>query len=156
MSKVIMFSRVFPSYHPKAGQLTHFVEKILISLKGREICSNNFGFNADRFDPKHHTIRKGNRFKTGDMFSPRFWEDKPYRSKQIIIAQDIEIKKTWDFEMDLNGVYSINGKYCTNDRILAANDGLNIEDMFHWFMKDYNNPKEFKGQIICWNENINY
>jgi hypothetical protein len=29
MSKVLTFSRVFPSYHPKAGHPTYFVEKML-------------------------------------------------------------------------------------------------------------------------------
>jgi hypothetical protein len=32
MSKVIMFSRVFPAYHEKAGQPTYFVEKLLKEL----------------------------------------------------------------------------------------------------------------------------
>lgn len=32
MAKVITFSRQFPSYHPKAGQPTYFVEKVLRSV----------------------------------------------------------------------------------------------------------------------------
>lgn len=32
MARVITFSRKFPSYHPKAGQPTHFVEQILNSF----------------------------------------------------------------------------------------------------------------------------
>ena len=32
MSRVLPFSRTFPAYHPKAGQDTYFVEKILFSL----------------------------------------------------------------------------------------------------------------------------
>jgi hypothetical protein len=30
--KVITFSRTYPSYHPKAGQPTYFVEKVWSSL----------------------------------------------------------------------------------------------------------------------------
>lgn len=107
---------------------------------------------------KHHTIRAGNRWKVGDKFSPRVWSGKPRNSKQIIIAPDIEIKKVFDFEMDLNGIYSINGKYISHKSYhkLANNDGLTEVDMQFWFMPNMNKPKEFKGQIICWDENINY
>lgn len=35
MAKVITFSRTFPSYHPKAGQPTYFVEKFYNSLFSR-------------------------------------------------------------------------------------------------------------------------
>jgi hypothetical protein len=36
MSKVITFSRVFPSYHPKKGQPTYFVEKLYKSFLEKE------------------------------------------------------------------------------------------------------------------------
>ncbi len=190
MSKVITFSTKFPSYHPKAGQPTYFVEKIWESLLYNELVSLSKvcelsretgigGFNMNNirninFNPKNHTIRGGNRFKVGDKFSPRVWGNDvnpksgrsgPYHSKQIIIAPDIEIKKIWDFEMDLNGVYSIDGKYILGEFNedeaveiqLAKNDGFsNPADMFDWFMPNYNKPKSFRGQIICWNENVNY
>jgi hypothetical protein len=32
MSRVITFSRVFPSYHPRKGEATFFVESVLKSL----------------------------------------------------------------------------------------------------------------------------
>lgn len=179
MSKVITFSRQFPSYHPRKGEPTYFVEKFLRSKYGNEPTENyedilvlnnlpldyevlySFFFSLDwriKHEPKHHTIRAGNRWKVGDWFSPRVWSGKPYNSKQIIIAPDIQIKKVWDFEMDLCGVYSIDGKYTheQTDYDLAMNDGLTEEEMFHWFMPNFDKPKEFKGQIICWNENINY
>jgi hypothetical protein len=37
MSRVLTFSRVFPAYHPKAGQPTGFVEKIWKGYYGRDI-----------------------------------------------------------------------------------------------------------------------
>ena len=195
MSKVITFSTKFPSYHPKAGQPTNFVEKIWESLDKNYYSTSEVTFNmvhsltggdesfiqeffntlsVQHLSPKHHTIRSGNRWKVGDRFSPRVWGNDvnpksgrsgPYHSKQIIIAPDIEIKKIWDFEMDLNGVYSIDGKYILGEFNedeaveiqLAKNDGFsNPADMFDWFMPNYNKPKSFRGQIICWNENVNY
>lgn len=195
MSKVITFSTKFPAYHPKAGQPTHFVEKFLDSINFYNFRGVNGLYHFRDLNPqiefdniksfwhslnhgnenqKHHTIRSGNRFKVGDKFSPRIWGNDinpksgrsgPYHSKQIIIERDIEIKKIWDFEMDLNGVYSIDGKYILGEFNedeaveiqLAKNDGFsNPADMFDWFMPNYNKPKSFRGQIICWNENINY
>lgn len=67
MSRVITFSRVFPSYHP-----------IIPSAP----------------------VTAG---KVGDKFSPRVWSGKPYRSKMITIAPDIEVKQIWDFERDEDG-----------------------------------------------------
>jgi hypothetical protein len=184
MSKVITFSRVFPKYHPKAGQPTYFVEKLLSSINYKyydEDRQFNPRLSVDSFEPKHHTIRNGNRWKVGDKFSPRVWSGKPYQSKQIIIAPDIEIVKIWDFEItteDDDGEHDWSfveflGKHYTaygyggyDDKIMveiAKNDGLTISDFYDWFLtrrtkqqRLENKPKIFKGQIICWNPNINY
>lgn len=165
MSKVITFSTVFPSYHPKKGQPTYFVEKFLAScadcIEGFQIPEELEAYDFHVYYNsigKHHTIREGSRFTVGEKFSPRIWSGKPYNSKQIIISPDTEIKKIFDFEMDENGVYSINGKYINEKTypILAKNDGLNELEMHAWFMPNFNKPKPFKGQIICWNDKINY
>lgn len=173
MSKVITFSRVFPAYHPKAGQPTFFVEKILNSflMGGNTIYTEDTGIDflkslsREMFNPKHHTIRAGSRWKVGDKFSPRVWSGKPYNSKQIIIAPDIEIKKIWDFEIiqatEFECDWYINSKPIFSDTFhkLAQNDGLLIKDMSDWFIPDISKVKSriiFKGQIICWNENIEY
>jgi hypothetical protein len=176
------FSRVFPSHHPRKGEPTYFVEKILKSIYGGskymtmlDIYAENFdvseseflaGFCNPFFDhiPKHHTIRAGHRWKVGDKFSPRVW----YRSKQIIIAPDIEVKKVWNFEVviynklgyesvRLNdlllheviaGQIFMGGHY--KWRTIAKNDGLEFEDFGNWF------NKSFSGQIVCWNDQIEY
>ena len=168
MSNVITFSRVFPKYHPRAGEPTYFVEKIWESIglpdKGYSFNSPDEYMNFIRGDSavifeKHHTIRKGNRWKVGDKFSPRIWSGKPYQSKQIIIAPDIEIKKVWDIEIInqkiiINGVYFgeyAKGFYDDNVTTLANNDGLSLIDFENWF-----GDKFFQGQIICWNDNIKY
>lgn len=168
MARVLIFSQQFPAYHPRAGQPTNFVKKIWegIYLKHTEWdqfhgIAAMFGlFQHGMYTPKHHTIRAGHRFKPGDWFSPRVWSGKPYRSKQIIIAPDLQVKKTWDFEFFnqkaiINGAFWGEFKYpCYFDpkfNLLAQNDGLTDDDFQAWF-----NYKPFSGQIICWHENIDY
>ncbi len=67
--KYIMCARLFPAYHSRAGQETHFAARI-------KACT------------KRHTIRRsaGNRV-SGDVVSLREWEGKPHRSKQREFAQ---------------------------------------------------------------------
>ena len=178
MSKVIIFSREFPKGHRNQGKPTFFVEKILKSFgeetvkiesiavaKAFEALTNdnpnafeqrqNLHFaRIMSFDAKYHTIRNGNRWKVGDKFSPRVWSGVPYRSKQIIIAPDIEIVKIWQIKMRIIGedklwqFYSQNKESTITD--IAKNDGLSYSDFADWFKED------FTGQIICWNKNINY
>lgn len=174
--KVITFSRVFPAYHPKKGQPTYFVEKIwksfginphfpspslsihnqslpysLIKSVGETLDCPNF------FNPKHHTIRAGNRWKVGDKFSPRVWSGKPYQSKQIIIAPDIEVKKVWDLKVSNKGFF-INGNFCNVDIMdsIIKNDGLSVDDFYDWFEKHIKDSKESNLQIICWNNEVDY
>ena len=105
---------------------------------------------------KKHTIRKGNRWKVGDKFSPRVWSGKPYHSKHIILCKDIEIKKIWSFAADGGGYFYLNGEQLDVTSELQAliplNDGLSSEDFLNWFPVN----KAFEGQIICWDDNINY
>jgi hypothetical protein len=156
MSKVITFSRFFPKYHPKAGQPTYFVEKLLSSINYKyydEDRQFNPRLSVDGFEPKHHTIRKGNRWKVGDKFSPRVWSGKPYNSKQIIICPDIEIKQVFNFTKDLiSDKWYVNGvEMSSAERIdLAQNDGLLYKDLLDWFQKPFN------GQIICWSDAVSY
>jgi hypothetical protein len=104
-------------------------------------------------EPKYHTIRAGHRWKVGDKFSPRVWSGKAYRSKQFIIGPDIEVKKVWDIEKH-HDFFMINGNGVLAREVseLAKNDGLDELDLRHWFGKE---PK-FSGQIICWNDKIEY
>lgn len=165
MSRVITFSRFFPKKHPKAGEPTSFVEKIWLSLKedfsktliGLDKELNNFA--CEEFDmiPKHHTIRAGNRWRVGDKFSPRVWSGKPYASKQIQFAPDIEIKKIWDIHITECFVVFINGRITKDDECVSKNDGLDWESFVQWFECHPNMKKEgFRGQILCWNESIEY
>jgi hypothetical protein len=177
------FSRVFPSHHPRRGEPTYFVEKIWTSLNitvsYKMICDLNEGLpveilwsfwqsiRQDYLNPKHHTIRAGNRWKGGDKFSPVVWALPGGRftkgNKQIIIAPDIEVKNGWEVRIDLTDQYE--SMYLVNDNgdqedidycIVAKNDGLTDQDFYDWFDTPKNRREIFKGQIICFNENINY
>ena len=160
MSKVRTFSRVFPKGHPKQGQPTYFVEKIWESLYPEIVGWEGFaalkenGFDIglnNIYRPKHHTIRSGKHFKAGDYFSPRIWSGQPYASKQIIIAPDIQVKKVWDFET--YGLTTLLNNRPINHlqwAEVAENDGLSATDLHDWL------KPPFVGQIICWNENVNY
>lgn len=181
MSKVITFSLTFPTYHPKAGKPTYFVKSILrqqnkmlnkdyfylllkLNIKrlqdGKltEVDIANF-YNEllredEPFYDKMHTIRSGHRRKVGDKFSPRVWSGKPYCSPKITIAQDMEIKKVWDFEIKDRIMYVDKMPLTIVEyrELIAMNDGLTYQDFKDWFKY----PKPFSGQIICWDESINY
>lgn len=183
MAKVITVSQKFPAYHPKAGKPTNFVEKIWSSLGGvkdeyRHHFENHQDFKKSilwsykMYGYKHHTVRLGRRWKTGDMASIRVWGNDinpktnrsgPYHSKQIIIAPNVEVIVT-NIIIDCNGHYAFQPMKPTNltdtftlisSGDLAKNDGLELDDFKKWF-----NPKdkkqEIEAQIICWNKNIKY
>lgn len=203
MAKVITFSRTYPSYHPRKGESTYFVEKFLNStwhigdmpdFNGPDTVIDRLIYlnpNLDTvvledfvnrctaavIEKKNHTIRAGHRFKEGDWFSPRVWGDDinpksgkkgPYHSKQITIAPDIQIKKVWNFELvydnevnefdiRVNGVWKCQLKSVESE-YYAENDGLTIQDFQDWFClsPEFKKQKKFAGQIICWNEEIEY
>lgn len=150
--KVITFSKQFPKGHPRAGEPTHFVQKVLHALctpKCKPITSIGW-------PPKFHTIRAGSRWKAGDMASLRIWSGAPYRSKQIEFAQ-VEVKKVWTIE--INHFWFINNFICEHEKIvkLAGNDGLEYNDFIRWFnIHPKKKGETFKGQIITWNDKINY
>lgn len=164
-------SRYFPAHHPRKGEPTYFVEKIYKSIylqdksKVSEITIYSCLYenmlspslvDASKLEPKHHTIRAGHNVKVGDTITFYVWSGKPYRSKQIVIAPPIEVKKVWDFELTFDDLIYIDGKlyaYSSSEdaiEALAKNDGLSDVDLLNWF------KEPFEGQIICWNDQINY
>ena len=171
--KDIKFSPFFQKTHPCAGQPTYFIEKIWRYLidsctdpaEKKELQTISF-FYLNQFDRelwdvskidsmsnKSHTIRKGHRFKAGEYFAPKVWTGKPYRSKTYQFAPAIEIKKVFDFKITNNQVLIDGMLYATLDlNRVAKNDGLRLCDFFDWFQF----PKDFDGQIICWNDQISY
>lgn len=172
MAKVITYSRRFPAHHSKKGQPTHFITKFwrsasnwpgLIWLKennGEALASideelaHYFEHGGKVFPKKGHTIRAGHRFQPGDYFSPRVWSEGPYKSPMVKIAPDIMVEKTWDFRVDRDGDMWLNNVPLLWDKLLLIikNDGLDEKDFLEWFKY----PKEFDGQIICWDNTIIY
>jgi hypothetical protein len=169
--KYLMFARQFPKGHLKTGQPTHFVEKIWASLADTTDLTMgsvdmDFYVYYNCVLPKGHTIRAGERFKPGDMVSLRVWKDRPYCSKQIEFAQ-VEVKKVWSFHIYYvwDDLYVDVGAYpglpfCRSSeglRVIAANDGLTIEDFVSWFtIHPKKKGNEFHGQIISWSPEIIY
>lgn len=153
----IKFSTKFPATHPRKGEVTNFVAKILKykfdngytagnsveEIQLRQICN--------QYAPKLHTIRAGERWKVGDVFAPKIWSGRPYYSTPIQFAPPITIQKIWAFEYD-GFHFKIDGKIIYGDDVvkLAANDGLTQADFAEWF------NKPFSGQIICWDKNLDY
>ncbi len=192
MAKVITVSRAFPSYHSRKGEPTYFVEKIYASLgnliptrkngyyfkqlselnpelKPTPILSFYDSVNSNITEEKHHTVRAGKRWKTGDMASIRVWGDDvnpksgrkgAYHSKQITIAPDVEVT-VFDFEIKNNeafqsSIYIDNKFYCyigdKNSHLIAKNDGLELEDLKAWFKF----PASFSGQLISFKKDLKY
>ena len=168
MSRVITFARVFPKYHPKAGQPTFFVERLIPAFAtvlpfmdidnwvDGEIASNKIKIDIDKLlalNKKWHTIRAGHRWKPGDKFSPRSWSDKPYASKQVILSPDIEVVETYDVFIDKYKdwwEFRLNTNDLSLDQIelIANNDGLIPIDFYDWFRMD--SVGTFDGQLIAW------
>ena len=167
-------SRYFPKGHINEGEPTYFVEKILNSIE-IDFTTNKYvgllnelnpnmksqladflfdsGFNYKEYGLKHHTIRKGNKVKVGDFIQFYVWSGKPYHSKWIKPFPPIEVIKVWNFEKDLisDNWYLDGLEMSSAQRIdLAINDGLDYKDLLAWF------KEPFSGQIICWNDSINY
>jgi hypothetical protein len=183
MTKVLTFIRIFPAYHPKAGQRTYFLEKLLkgfpdYSAEAFTLTKDNrindlfpsFPLATDHwesFQPKYHTIRTGRDWQAGDMFIPRVWTGQAHLSDQITIAPDIRIEKVWDFEIKSVESLHATGKVHTSAWIdnkpvpekmyfeIAKNDGLDYVDLVDWLQPN-NKPPGFSGQIICWNKNLDY
>ena len=100
------------------------------------------------YGDKHHTVRLGRRWKTGDMASIRVWGNDinpksnrsgPYHSKQIIIAPDVEVTVT-NIVIECTGNYFQPMKPTIIQNMfklissgeLTQNDGLSLDDF-----KDY-------------------
>ena len=157
--KEIMFSRVFPAYHPRKGEPTYFVEQMLKQLitDGKANTEDLKGPFVDcsvllKVGYKSHTIRKGHNFKAGDYFKPKVWTVDPYRSVKHQFAPPVLVENTFDFELT-HSDFIVDGKIYSLKPLtaLAHNDGLTSDDFECWF-----NSAPFNGQIICWNANLNY
>jgi hypothetical protein len=161
--KYTMFAKSFPAYHPRAGEPTYFVQKILYAKTEMAHPGQYKPLSPHIDHPKFHTIRGGSRWKVGDIFSARVWEGVPYRSKQKEFAQ-LQVHQIWDIAIDENGVISMAKPgeqmyYIPQEMYdqLAHNDGLDAMDFDQWLiMPVFRSEKFWKGQVICWHPDLNY
>lgn len=173
MSKVITFSMAFPRGHRRETDPTGFNAKLLSAFAtlGYEVIEPEYW--KANWAPKWTTIRGGFSRRAGQYFSPRQWSGRPYNSKQFIIAPDIKIARVWEVQicfaknnhserpMPFNyerTFFRDTGEtrwreMSMSPKIMAANDGLELEDFCSWF-----NPRGmdivFSGQIITWNPSL--
>ncbi|MFY9159658.1 hypothetical protein [Aquirufa ecclesiirivi] len=134
---VLTVSRYFPSTHPRKGEDTGFIDKILTTIMGapdlRKI--HTIRGNYELWEKRIKEVQDGKA-----ILSLRYWEGKPYDSKQVEFARldknsGIGIQKLVfldeNFEMPFifeNGYASLNSIFT-----LAKNDGLSFEDFKAWF-----------------------
>jgi len=123
---VLMISKYFPAYHPKAGQQTNFEYRILGLTKLHTIRAN-----YELWRKRFEKIDKGEAY-----LSVRQWKGKPRRIKQEEIfrfdkSDDIGIQKM----QKINDIWCIDGslksKLTTTN--IARNDGLSFPDFVNWF-----------------------
>jgi len=124
---VITVSRNFPGKHPRKGEETCFIEKIKSGVKLHTI-RGNYELWVKRFEK----IEKGEA-----CLSLRYWEGKPYSSKQVEFlrldkSDGIGIQKVEFFDY-LYGVNIDDRPQGTFINVLAKNDGLNNADFESWF-----------------------
>lgn len=137
---VLTVSRSFPQTHKRKGEETLFVDKI----------QGNVRLNGEIWQ-KIHTIRSNydlwlKRIKQVQegkaILSIRYWNGKPYNSKQAEICQldkdsGIGVQKLEFMKGALNAIPIINEWYGDVEdysfEILSKNDGLSLEDFKEWF-----------------------
>lgn len=90
--------------------------------------------------------------KVGDLVSLRRWEDKPYRSKQVVLGQG-KIVMIWRVRMDAVPAFRmwLDGKLCSMgeaDSIARADGFPGFVEIFEWFDREHGFP--FDGILIRW------
>jgi hypothetical protein len=164
MKAVVLLSKTYFPKHPKAGQETHFTQKVMNEIKNEtwQICrdcrvvekfdGNCCGYLPMKIGKKIHTCRSNYNYwvkkiarlkETGGVLSVRQWSDVPYRSPQetaVDIPAEIVGVQKLTFGKDRGEMrfdfFDIDGKYVALEA-LANNDGLSLEDFKSWF-KGYN------------------
>lgn len=130
---VLIISRTFPKTHVKAGEPTHFIEKMSIihHLEDPTLTSDKIHtirVNYDLWNKRIIEVRKGLA-----ILSLRYWSGKPYNSKQIEFTRlnansGIGIQKL-ENKVD----YALIDGKAFPWNYVAKNDGLSLEDFEEWF-----------------------
>jgi len=166
------------------GGETLFPEKVMASRLNDQVSTEWILYEKQRqgppvelmsLVPRIHTIRKGNRWKAGDLIHPQIWSGKPYKSKVIQFHRAFKCTGTQDIAVKyLSPGVTYNAKKSTEPKLrytprntfvkkitvdgktlrlkklkeLAMFDGF--DDLSHFF-KYFN--EDFEGQIIHWSKN---
>lgn len=144
---VILLSRKFMQGHSKAGEPTHFEERLKDGQKIHTIRANYYWWK--------HNIDK---LKSGNFrISIRQWQERPYNSKQIEVATvadeaavDVQkIRITYDaLTRTMDAL--IDESHSADVRDIARNDGFDdLSDFQEWiFGKEPKDGETFNGIVI--------
>lgn len=108
---------------------------------------------------KRTTIRTRARCGVADDLSLRFWEDKPYRSKHVIIREPVTCLMVIPVRITVHGVALIRGLTLTGidseERgmemltCFAIREGFDSwTDLVEWFQSAHGLP--YEGELIHW------
>ena len=115
--KTITLSKVFPAYHPRAGEPTGFADAFLSGRKVHTIRANEKGY-----------------YKPGDIVSVRQWSGKPYASKQETLKDGVRIGVVpVKLKIGCGEMFVKIGDRFQFVHRVAYNDGLSINDFYDWF-----------------------
>ena len=126
----LILSQVFPSWHLRHGAPTRFVEQLRVTKL------HTIRANATLWQKRFEKILLGEA-----ELSVRVWTGKPYRSKTmevVRLGKDSGIGfQLLTFETGLYGLRSLHRPVIdgtlVRPELLAANDGLSLEDWQNWF-----------------------
>lgn len=140
---VLIVSKQFPKKHPRAGERTDFIEKILNALNSKNICywekKHTLRVNYDLWKKRIDEVVNGKA-----VISLRYWEGKPYRSKQITFATrtaadgigvQMGVLTNLAFSVANEQGGAIHWKHIPITDV-AENDGLSRDDFKAW-LKGY-------------------
>jgi hypothetical protein len=156
---VLIVSKQFLSYHPRAGQETNF----------KPLIQNAIGYYTNGLLPagvemKPHTVRGNRAYWEGVIerkmtLSIRQWSGKPRASKQekIIDLPHGEWGIQFITLMNLHdGLHAFVGSKSINIDTLSKNDGLSRADFEDWFAPKFERDDIFEGVIIHFTPNFRY
>jgi hypothetical protein len=147
---VLMISRVFPAYHPRAGEETYFKHKILLNQPENKYAVESVKEYYD-WDKKLHTLRenyalwsrRAEKINRGEaILSLRQWTGSPYNYKrdgskpvEFLQLEKIHVQKVKIIGIPAYRAIFIDDR-AKNIHEVAKNDGLSVDDFCKWFKKD--------------------
>lgn len=138
---VITLSKTFLKGHPKCGQETNFASKFAKGQLGYISKPNKIHTIRRNYDLWKKRIQEVEEGKA--ILSIRQWVDKPYRSKQEILANLTNKDGVGIQLLDCSSICPMIDGWLLDDfqaERLAANDGLSLEYWEYWF--DFGNESD--------------